>query len=730
MTALPVHQAPDPEQAMVSTIAVVGNPNTGKSTLFNALTGLRQKVGNYPGVTVEKHIGTMVVDGRPIELVDLPGTYSLAAHSPDELVAVDVLCGRVPGVDRPRAVLVVTDATNLRRNLFLVHQVREIGLPIVIALNMSDLCAGRGVQIDAEALELELGVPVVPTVATSGRGLEDLRHRLRDALETVPTDRPPALPGLRDAARTLHVELEAIGVAVGLQEVERAVIDTGGAAEARLLSISGPEIADRLHRLRRELSPDAPLSAVEARSRYAAIDGLLTRAQRREHRVSVADRVDRAVNHPVVGTLLFIGVMAAVFQAVFAWASPAMEAIDRGASALGELITGLLPAGAVTSLLVDGVLGGVGAVLVFLPQIVILFAFIILLEDTGYMARAAFMMDRLMRSCGLSGHSFIPMLSSFACAVPGIMATRVIRDRRDRLATILAAPFMTCSARLPVYTLLIGAFVPRRTVLGFVNLQGLTLLGLYVLGIAGGVGAAWLAKRTVLKGPTPPFLMELPPYRWPSWRSAAYRLFDRARAFVVRAGTFIFVVSMVVWALAYFPRSEAVEQQFDTARDEAVATLSGAALEERLDRLENIEAAANLEHSLLGRAGRVLEPVFRPLGWDWKLSAAVVASFPAREVVIAVLGTTYAVGSEADESGLIGQLRTATHPDGSPVFTVPVALGVLVFFAFCLQCVSTMAIMYRETNSWRWPAVAWVAMTVLAWIASWLTVHAAGIWWR
>jgi ferrous iron transport protein B len=729
VTALPVHQASGRERAVAPTIAVVGNPNTGKSTLFNALTGLRQKVGNYPGVTVEKHVGTVTLDAGPVELVDLPGTYSLAAHSPDELIAVDVLCGLVPGVARPRAVLVVADATNLRRNLFLAHQVREMGLPVVIALNMSDLCRSRDIDIDAQALERELGVPVIPTVATSGEGLEVLRRRLQESLETSPQEPSPALPELRDAVRDLRDRLETIGVGIGVHELERAVIDVGGAAEARLVAATGPEVAAHLDRIRHTLSSDVPLPALEARARYAAIDGLLARIERRGARVSVADRVDRAVNHPVIGSLLFIAVMGAVFQAVFAWAAPAMGAIDWVTSALGDLITRLLPAGAVASLLVDGVLGGVGAVLVFLPQIVILFAFIIVLEDTGYMARAAFMMDRLMRSCGLSGHSFIPMLSSFACAVPGIMATRVIRDRRDRLATILAAPFMTCSARLPVYALLIGAFVPSTTVLGVLNLQGLTLLALYVLGIVGGVGAAWLAKRTVLRGPAPPFLMELPPYRWPSWRSAAYRLFDRAKAFVVRAGTFIFVVSMVVWALAYFPRSETVAVEYEAARVEAASTLAGDALVQRLDRLEDLEAAANLEHSLLGRTGRFLEPLFRPLGWDWKLSAAVVASFPAREVVIAVLGTTYAVGSDADDTSLVGQLRAATHADGSPVFTVPVALGLMVFFAFCMQCVSTLAIMQRETNSWRWPVVAWAAMTALAWIAAWLTVHVAARWW-
>jgi ferrous iron transport protein B len=729
VTALPARELRARHTAAVATVAVVGNPNTGKSTLFNALTGLRQKVGNYPGVTVEKRVGTVFLGGRPVELVDLPGTYSLAAHSPDELIAVDVLSGRVPGLARPRAVLVVADATNLRRNLFLVDQVREIGVPVVVALNMWDLCGDRGIAVAVNDLEHALGVPVVATVASSGQGLDGLRERLSEALSAEPPPSRRTLPAVRDAALELDASLTARGIEVPLHELERAIIDSGGAAESRLVASAGTDVASTLSDLRRSIGDGVPLPALEARARYAAVDDVLRRTERRSRRVSLADRVDRVVNHPLLGTLLFLAVMAAVFQAVFAWAVPAMDAIDTATSALGALVGDALPAGALNSLLVDGAIAGVGAVLVFLPQILILFAFIIILEDTGYMARAAFMMDRLMRSCGLSGHSFIPMLSSFACAVPGIMATRVIRDRRDRLATILAAPFMTCAARLPVYALLIGAFVPRRTVLGVLNLQGVTLLALYVLGIAGGIGAAWLAKRTVLRGPTPPFLMEMPPYRWPSWKSAGVRLFDRARAFVVRAGTFIFVVSLVVWALAYFPRSGEVDSRYKMARAEAVSELSGQQLEERLQRLDDLESAAHLEHSFLGHAGRLLEPVFRPLGWDWKLSAAVVASFPAREVVVAVLGTTYAVGSEADDTSLVGQLRSATHPDGSPVFTVPVALGLLVFFAFCLQCVSTLAIMQRETNSWRWPIVAWATMTAFAWVAAWATVQVARLWW-
>jgi ferrous iron transport protein B len=711
-------------------VAVIGNPNTGKSTLFNSLTGLRQEVGNYPGVTVEKHVGRLEIGATWIDLVDLPGTYSMSAHSLDEMVAVDVLAGRAEGTPRPDAVVVVVDATNLRRNLFLVSQIMECGLPVVVALNMIDLARRQGIEIDAEALSRRLGVGIVPTIASGRHGLDDLRLAIATALAS-PAPSTVVLPQLREAARSLQRELAASEMDRPLVELERALIDVGGAAEHRLTSTTESWIGPRLQSLRRELGGDVPMAAIEARARYAMIGEIVDTVEVRTQVVRFGDRIDRVVNHPIAGSLLFLGLMTAVFQAVFAWAAPIMDLIDAGVTGLGSALANLLPDGALASLLVDGIIGGVGAVLVFLPQIVILFAFIILLEDTGYMARAAFLMDRMMRACGLSGHSFIPMLSSFACAVPGIMATRVIRDRRDRLATILAAPFMTCSARLPIYALLIAAFVPRHEFAwGIVNAQGLVLLALYLLGIAGGVGTAWLLKRSLLRGPAPPFLMELPPYRWPSWRSALIRLFDHAKAFVVRAGTYIFVVSLVVWALAYFPRSQEVAATYDGLRRTAASDLSGADLATRLQTLDNREASDQLAQSFLGRAGHLLEPLFAPLGWDWKVSAAVVASFPAREVVVAVLGTTYAVGSDvaADDTGLVTKLRSATHPDGSPVYTLPVALGIMVFFAFCLQCVSTLAIMRRETNSWRWPAGAWLAMTTLAWVAAWFTVHISR-WW-
>jgi ferrous iron transport protein B len=432
----------------------------------------------------------------------------------------------------------------------------------------------------------------------------------------------------------------------------------------------------------------------------------------------------------VVGSLLFLLVMAAVFQAVFSWATPLMDLIDGLTTWVSEWLRARLPEGALASLLIDGGIAGVGSVVIFLPQILILFAFIIFLEDTGYMPRVAFMVDRLMRSVGLSGQSFIPMLSSFACAVPGIMATRVIPERRDRLATILAAPFMTCSARLPVYALLIGAFVPDERYLGgTVNLQGLVLLGLYLLGIAGGVLTALLVKRTLLRGPTPAFLIELPPYRLPNLRSLALKLLERARVFLVRAGTVIFTVAVLIWALAYFPRPDGIARAWEAERSAAEAQLSGEALEERLAEIDGEIQAAYLEQSFLGRMGKLVAPVFAPLGWDWKVSAAVIAGFPAREVVIAVLGTIYAVGdagSEESEGALIGRLRSAEHADGSLVFTTPMVLGLLIFYAFCLQCAATIAVIGRETNSVRWPLFAWVYMTGIGYLGALLAVRLAG----
>jgi ferrous iron transport protein B len=706
-------------------IAVIGNPNTGKSTLFNALTGLKQKTANYPGVTVERHTGMIELDGREVCLVDLPGTYSLAAQSPDEMIAIDVLLGHVEDLASPRAILVVVDATNLKRNLFLATQLAEVGLPLVMAVNMLDVAATNGVTIDIADLARRLDATVIPVVATTGSGVPELRAALAEAVRKPPRQRLVVLPEVHKEAVALAGRLSAAGHNLSAFEVERALIDARGVAERRYEYATSPEFVAELTDLRMRLSAGSSLAAIEAKSRYELINGIVAAVETRAPpKVTLRERLDRVTNHPVIGSVLFVLVMAMVFQAVFSWATPLMDLIDGATTALADAARRALPAGALSSLLIDGAIAGVGSVVIFLPQILILFAFIILLEDTGYMPRVAFMIDRVMRLCGLSGQSFIPMLSSFACAVPGIMATRVIPERRDRLATILAAPFMTCSARLPVYALLIGAFIPDRYLLGgLLNLKGLVLLGLYLLGIVAGVLTALLMKRTLLRGPTPTFLIELPPYRIPNLRSVLLRLLERGRIFLVRAGTVIFSVAVVIWALAYFPRPDAsAREAYAAARARAETSLAGEMLEARLAAIDNTETAGNMEQSYLGRIGKAVAPAFAPLGWDWRVSAAVIAGFPAREVVVAILGTMYAVGSDVDEAddALIGRLRSATWPDGRPVFTVPMALGLLIFYAFCLQCAATIVMIRRETNSWGWAGFAWVYMTGMGYFGAML----------
>lgn len=708
------------DERAVPVIAVVGNPNVGKSTIFSALTGLRQKTANFPGVTVERRSGRMTVGEQPIELVDLPGTYSLAAQSLDEMIAVDVLIGRVNGLRAPSAVLLVLDATKLYRGLFLAQQVCELGLPVVVALNMSDLAERKGIAVDGAALGRELGVTVVPVVANHGQGIDDLRQALAGSLAAAPATLDRCLPDVSAEADDLHQALTAAGVNFSAYEAERALLDEAGFAEQRLGAIGGKAWLDDLAERRARISTDAPLAATEARRRYAVAKRITEAVEeRRPVPPRLAERLGPVFNHPVFATVFFFAVMATVFQAVFAWATPTMDLIDGATAAVGSWLHQTLPAGALTSLLADGVIAGVGAVVIFLPQILILFTFIIVLEDTGYLARAAFLMDRVMRLCGLSGQSFIPMLSSFACAVPGIMATRVIPNRRDRIATIIAAPFMTCSARLPVYALLIAAFVPAdRSVLSVFNLQGVLLFGLYLLGIVGGILTALLLRTTALRGPAPSFLLELPPLLMPNLRAVLVKLLDRARVFLRRAGTIIFTVAVVIWALAYFPRSDQVRTDAASAVQRAEADLSSEALQEEVLSIENRAAARQLEQSFLGRFGRAIEPVFVPLGWDWKVSSAVIAGFPAREVVVAVLGTVYAVGAEAEERELSARLEAATWPDGDPVFTLPMVIGLLIFYAFCLQCAATVAIMRRETNSWRWPVFAWSYMTGLGYVGA------------
>jgi ferrous iron transport protein B len=696
-----------------ASIAVIGNPNSGKSTLFNRLTGLRQTTGNYPGVTVEKHSGVVQLNGSALELVDLPGVYCLGGFSADEKIAVDVVLGRIEGTVKPDGLLVVLDATHLYQGLYLLQQLMEMQLPTVVALTMTDVATASGIDLSIEVLQRHLGgIPICPVVATTGRGLDSLKQALGSIVEAQPPAIPESWPELSRQADRLAAELDS---ALPRIDVIQALLHPEG---HRADVLNRRLQTERIDDIRKELFGDEPPQACEARHRYTWVRSVLREAQRQAPLLDrFGARFLRWFNRPWPATLLFFIVMALVFQAVFSWATPLMDGIDAGATWLAERVGALLPEGALASFLTDGIIAGVGSVIVFLPQILILFLFIILLEDSGFLARAAFLMDRVMRSVGLSGQSVIPMLSSFACAVPAIMATRVIPNRRDRIATILAAPFMTCSARLPVYALLIAAFVPDQSI-GWFNLQGLVLLGLYLLGILGGLVTAWLMKRSALRGPKPQFALALPEFRWPNLQTVAIKLMERARVFLKRAGTVIFAVAVIVWALAYFPRSESVANELETAVAEVSTTLKGEVLHKELRRLENLAASEQLAQSMLGRIGQTIAPIFEPLGWDWRVSAAVIAGFPAREVVVAVMGTIYAVGEEAEESTLAGKLRSARWPDGRPVFTLPMVLGLMLFYAWCLQCAATIAIIRRETNSWRWPIFAWTYMTVLGYVGA------------
>lgn len=728
------------------TVAFLGNPNTGKSTLFSALAGVHQRVGNYPGVTVEKKVGRMRFAGRQFELIDLPGLYSLAPRSRDEMVAVDVLLGRSPGVDPVDVVVSIVDASNLQRNLYLASQVLEAGLPTVIVVNMLDVAEEQGVRIDLAALERELGVPVVATQAHRRMGLTDLKRALVRAAQQQPASRSSPLP------QPFQAEVAALEVQFGPEGafhsgepvprflVQRLVLDSAGYLERSFTDRHGAALVESLQAIRQRLAADGcAVPDVETTARYTWASGLMRECvtQSGRRRRSATDRIDRVLTHRVVGTLIFAVLMAVVFQAVFTWAVPLMGWIEAFFGWLGGLIEGSMAPGMLRDLLIDGVIGGVGGVLTFLPQILILFFFIALMEDSGYMARAAYLMDRLMARVGLSGKSFVPMLSSFACTIPGIMAARVIENERDRLTTILVAPLLTCSARLPIYALLIAAFVPAEKYLGgYMTLQGLTLLGLYLLGGVAAVVVAMLLKRTLLRGETPPFLMELPNYKWPSLRTVVLRMAERALVFVRCAGTLILAVSILVWAAIYFPQNPAEVAPLRAERETLArqyADSPSPALAERIAEIDGRITTGQQRYSILGRMGRAIEPVVRPLGWDWRIGCAVIASFPARELVVSTMGIIFAHGevdveSEDGSRQFEQRLRNATWEGADrPLFTLPVALSLMVFFALCAQCTATLATIRRETNSWRWPLFTFAYMTALAYAGA-LVAYQAGTW--
>ena len=715
-------------------VALVGNPNTGKSSLFNALAGLHQQVGNYPGVTVEKKTGQFQAAHTEVTLVDVPGLYSMAPQSPDEQIAVGALLGSQPGSARPDKILCVVDASNLARNLYLLTQVLEMGLPVVVALNMTDVADQRGLEIDIDGLEQALGVPVIATQANKKKGIE----RLKDALVA---DQSVAASVI-DFPDLVEQQVQRLVAEQNLPQqardsflARRLVLDsTGTMATAAGLELDA-DAQQAIASARERVEQEHQIHGLEPIIRYGwiqqTVDRLVT--SRSLERKFGRGAIDRLLTHRVSGTLIFIIVMGLLFQAVFSWALPLMDLIETSFAWLGSTIGNWIPAGALQSLVVDGMIAGIGSVVIFLPQIVILFFFISWLEGCGYMARAAYLMDRLMAGVGLSGRSFIPLLSSFACAIPGIMATRVIKNPRDRLTTILVAPLMSCSARLPVYVLLTAACIPdQRLFGGWIGLQGLVLFSMYMLGIVVAVAVAFVLKKTLLKGPTPPFIMELPGFKLPSLAVVSRRMLTQGWGFVQRAGTLIFAVTVLVWAAGYFPHDSQVESQardrYQVQMDQLVNEAERADLERDLDAEIHGEY---LRNSFLGKMGIAIEPLVQPLGWDWKIGVAVIASFPAREVVIGTMGVIYNLGGETDEESatLRDHVRTATW-DGQPdrkVFTIPVALSIMVFFALCAQCASTLVVMKRETQSWRWPLFTFVYMTAIAYLAAMLVYQLASL---
>lgn len=673
--------------------ALVGNPNCGKSTLFNALTGLRQKVGNYPGVTVEKKVGECYSQhGRRMTLIDLPGSYSLNARSPDESVMRDVLLGRAPGTARPDRIVCVVDASNLERHLYLVTQIIELGVPVIVALNMVDLAVGKQLRLDVHRLSERLGVPVIPTQASIKKGLIDLKVAMsRDDL-TPPHGLPDLLP---------------VPVRGGLLRSRETLSQTGVVREGAplleplyLLSSHDPThygISDQarseLQAVREQLEREVP--GWEDRlvaARYDAIGALCEEVVRRPDRqqLSLTDRLDAILLHRVWGWTALLTVLTIIFTLIFKVAEAPMgwiEAVLSGGELWGREIgglagwvTGIMPDGDLRSLIIDGAIAGVAGVLVFLPQILILFFFIGLLEDTGYMARLAFMMDRLMGRVGLNGKSFLPILSSYACAVPGVMATRTIDSPKDRLITIMVAPLASCSARLPVYALLIPLLFPPALMPAWG--KALILLGLYAMGTLGAFFFAWLFNRTLMKGVSTPLILELPTYKAPAFGGIMRQMGDRAWMFVRRAGTVIMGLSIILWAALTYPQSS------------------------------DGDSSRQVENSFAGRLGRAMEPLVRPMGGDWRVAIGLIGAQGAREVFNSQLGVIYAVEAGAeDEAPLRDRLRAEKHPDGRPVYSLPFCLGLLVYFVFAMQCLSTVAIVRRETGGWKWPLVQFAYMT-------------------
>ncbi|WP_394340152.1 ferrous iron transport protein B [Hymenobacter mucosus] len=723
-SALALETAATRHPGALTRIALIGNPNSGKTSLFNQLTGLNQKVGNFPGVTVDRKTGvSQLTPQLRAEIIDLPGTYSLYPKSLDEKVITDLLYDR-GSAQYPDFVVITADASNLRRNLLLFTQLADLGLPAVLALNMMDVAEQHGVHIDIAALQQELGVPIIPMNARKGIGIAALKIVMAQMLgaPTVHFYEPEdeLLPMIRQIRYYFNLHNDYLALHY--------------AHQYRHIGFLSPDDRAYIQELTEKygFEPTAR-QAQETIDRYTLINHILLNAvevTRTERNEPYSNRLDRVLTHKVWGYLIFFAVLFLLFQAVFAWASYPMELIDEGVAWINSLIQTNFN-GPLVSLLTEGVLAGLGGVLIFIPQIALLFAFIAVLEETGYMARVTFMMDRIMRKFGLNGKSVVPLISGVACAVPAIMSARTIENWKDRIITIFVTPLMSCSARIPVYTVLIGLVVPDVPVLGIFNLRGVALMGLYLLGFFAAILSAWAMKFLLKTTERSYFIMEFPVYRWPRWKNVGLTIVEKVKTFVFQAGKVILAISILLWVLAtYGPpgKQEGAEQQVRTERqrlEQAQPAATHTPTENTFaDETERLVASAKLENSYAGMFGHVLEPVIRPLGFDWKIGIALITSFAAREVFVGTISTIYSVGQDATQQTVQQKLSAERDEQGNPFFTPARAMSLLVFYVFAMQCMSTLAATYRETKGWKWPLLQLIYMTGLAYVSSLLVYQA------
>lgn len=692
-------------------IALVGNPNAGKSSLFNQLTGLNQRTGNFPGVTVDKKVGICRLNHSVLaEIIDLPGTYSLYPKSPDEKVVLDILTNPAD-TEYPDIVVIVVDASSLRRNLLLFTEVKDLGIPVILALNMLDASQRAGQSVDLRKLQQQLQTPVVVINARTGEGLATLKNTVASQLEQKAITNGHFVAPDMYASGLINSIKQDFGVTNDYLAVHYA-------HQGKDLPFLKPDEKQQIELLRQKYGfQESLLQAKETIARYERIQTIMNVAVRetpQNGHEDLSTRIDKVLLHPVWGYLIFFSVLLLIFQAIFAWASYPMDLIDAGIAAVNEWLKSHLPESMLVDLLTDGLIAGLGGILIFIPQIAILFALISLLEESGYMARVVFMMDRLMRRFGLNGKSVVPLMSGVACAVPAIMATRNIDHWRDRLITIIVTPLMSCSARLPIYTILIGLVVPETKALGFLNLQGVVLMGMYLLGFLAAIGSAYVMKLILQRQGRGYLMMELPAYRMPKWGNVGVTIIEKVRAFVLEAGKVIIAISIILWVLSSYGPANEMTQAEIRARQETV----GSNETETANRI----ASYKLEASYAGHFGKFIEPVIQPLGYDWKIGIALITSFAAREVFVGTLSTIYSIGNDPENTDTIKErMRKETNPrTGSPMYTPALAFSLLIFYAFAMQCMSTLAVVYRETKGWKWPLIQLVYMTGLAYGSAWV----------